>query len=219
MPSGQLTILLSKYYCLTGMVSIPGIGFIQRTFFSARHQFTEKKYQAPYQQVFFDPVRTEIPHKQLDYLAKASGKAKADIQFFLLELKDAIISALTTDRKLEWRGIGIFHLDDEGTITFHPRLLAIDYCLDVPYQHVIRKNIELSITVGEEEKSNAEMETYFEDQQNYSRWRTWKMVSLFLIAASIAIILYRISLGGFSVLGPTMQKITPRTPAATHLLP
>ena len=104
----NLSLLLSKYFGLSGRVVIPGIGLLNRIHDSATHQFVDKKYHPPTHKIIFEDKTSLVPQAQLTYLSRLTGSTLLEIQGHLEELGRSIYAALEKDRKIEWMGMGLF---------------------------------------------------------------------------------------------------------------
>lgn len=213
----NLSLLLSKYFGLSGRVVIPGIGLLNRMHDSATHQFVDKKYFPPAYKIIFEDKTSLVPKSQLTYLSRLTGNTLHEIQSHLEDLGRSIYAALEKDRKIEWIGMGVFHMDVDGIVSFQPRNSSSEYLREISYTHVIRKNAEHAIIVGISEKTNHEMEDYFEDLKNQPSWQPWQKLALVMILISLAIVLIRYTMGNFDPLGPTYENLDPKFPAATYL--
>jgi hypothetical protein len=217
MATENLSLLLSKYFGLNGRVVIPGIGLLNRIYDSAANQFVDKKYQPPTYKILFDEKSWLVPQSQLKYISRFTGYALNEIQVYLEELGRSIFAALEKDRKIEWIGMGLFQMDEDGVVSFQPRHTQTQYLNEITYAHVIRKNVEHSIIVGASEKTNHEMEEYFEELKNQQHWKSWQKLAIIISLISLAIILVRFTMGNFLPLGPTYEKLDTKFPAATYL--
>ena len=212
----NLSILLSKYFGLSGKVFIPGIGLLSRFHSSAINYFIDKKYAPPSYSVALNRNEENIPPAQLHYLNSVTGVASLEIQDALHQLGKTILSLLQNDRKLEWIGIGHFHMDDDGVLSFQQKISSIPAYREIHYQHVIRKDAEHAMTVGAEEKTSVEMEEFFEEQRKGRGWKIWQKMALLIFLISVIIVFVRFSMGNFAPFGPTLQKLNPRIPSATY---
>lgn len=213
----NLSLLLSKYFGLSGRLVIPGIGLLNRIHDSATHQFVDKKYHPPTHKIIFEDKSSLVPQAQLTYLSRLTGSTLLEIQGRLEELGRSIYAALEKDRKIEWMGMGVFQMDVNGKVSFEPRNASVQYFKEISYTHVIRKNAEHAIIVGVSEKTNHEMEDYLEDLKNQPSWQTWQKLALIILLISLAIVLIRFTMGNFDPLGPTYENLDPKFPAATYL--
>jgi hypothetical protein len=213
----NLSLLLSKYFGLSGRVVIPGLGLLNRLHESALNQFVDKNYHPPTYKIVFEDKSSVVPQGQLQYISRLTGTALHEIHGYLEDLGRSVYAALVRDRKIEWIGMGLFQMDDDGIVSFQPRHSSTKYLNDIKYIHVVRKEVEHSIIVGASEKTNHEMEEYFEDLKNRSYWQTWQKLALFIMLISLTIVLIRFAMGNFGLLGPAYQNLHPTFPEATYL--
>lgn len=223
----QLSFLLSKYYFLSGSVFIPGLGMISRQRSSSLHQAENKTYEPPTTQIKFDYLSVQEPKDQVQYLVARTGNAIQEVQDLLLELGQSICSYLEKERKLEWLGIGSFHMDDEGSITFQSKTIPTRYYVPVAYPQLVEEDITetieeiVELVEQEEQKTEdiVEVEEYSEEEQVNVVWQPWQKFALLIFLLSVTLLTIRFMMGNFNPLGPTLQKLHPKAAPATYSKP
>jgi hypothetical protein len=223
----QLSFLLSKYYFLSGSVFIPGLGMISRQRTSSLHQPENMTYDPPSFLIQFDHQAERDPQRQLHYLVAKTGNAIQEMQDQLLVLGQSICRYLENERKLEWLGIGSFHMDEEGDISFQPKTISTHYFVPVAYQQLVQKNTtesteEKIYEVKQEEpetESVVESEEYAEEDQINVGWQPWQKFALMIVILSALFLSIRFFMGNFDPLGPTLQKLHPKSAPATYSKP
>lgn len=164
---------------------------------------------------------------QLQYLVARTGNALQEVQQLLLDLGQSICRYLEKERKLEWFGIGSFHMDEEGAISFQSKTMPTRYFIPVVYQQFERENSTASIEEKVYESENPEPETddiveieeHTDEEQVNSGWQPWQKFALLIIVLSVALFTVRFFMGNFNPLGPTLQKLHPKVAPATYSKP
>ena len=187
----QLPQLLYRYFTLNGSVLIPGLGQLNLCRIPAINDFIGKKI-LPFSYVIrFDQWEDIVPGAQLKYIQKHVGLDSELLQAQLNDLGEEMKSRLEAEGRLEWQGLGFFSLNEHGDIVFHQKNHATVTHTDVRYRHVIREKIDHTVIVGEQEKTLAEMEEYFEEKKSRTFFTGWKRGALILFLLVIALLAAR----------------------------
>lgn len=197
---------------------------VRRVRASASHQEANQVYEPPFFQIHIDLNTVDIPSRQHQYLVERTGTTIQEIKQMLEDLGQFICRYLEKERKLDWLGIGLFHMDEDGLISFQTKTISTQYFLPVAYQKVTLEEKSASIDVDlikddgielESETIVDENEIIEEEELSYG-WQPWQKFALMLFLLAAMIFSIRFFMGDFNVLGPTLQKIHPKAPSATY---
>lgn len=214
----HLPQVLYRYFSLNGMVHIPGLGQLNLCRIPAINDFIGKKI-LPFSYVIrYDRWEEKMPADQLTYIEKHAGLETDDLHSALKVLEEEMKTRLYAEGKIEWQGLGSFILNDQGDILFHQKNHATVTHTDVRYKHVLREKIDHPVIVGEQEKTLAEMEEYFEDKTTRKLFRGWKLGALILSLLIISILSARFFIGNYSIFEPTLSPLHPVKPLVSHIL-
>lgn len=214
----QLPQLLYRYFTLNGSVHIPGLGQLNLCRIPAINDFIGKKI-LPFSYVIrFDQWEDIVPGTQLKYIQKHVDLDDEQLQVQLNDLGEEMKSRLEAEGRLEWQGLGFFSLSEHGDIVFHQKNHATVTHTDVRYRHVIREKIDHAVIVGEQEKTLAEMEEYFEEKKSRVFFTGWKRGALILFLLVIALLATRFFMGNFSLFQPLYSPLNPLQPSSTHII-
>lgn len=208
--------LLYRYFSLSGNVSIPGVGALTQTRIAAVNEFIGRRMIPPYNTMKFNPGNHETSTEQTDYIGYHSGKDRESVLSGLRILGEALLKHLQVEKKLEWKGIGIFSIAENGEILFLPNSIAPDFFSPVEYVHVLRKNAEHSIIVGDGERTSSDMEVFFEVQRTNAGKNKWQKAALMLLIVSALLLLMRFTIGSFDLLESRYNPLKFTTPAPTY---
>lgn len=212
----ELPSLLYRYFSLNGNVSIPGLGALSMVRVPAVIDFSTKQLFPPFHVLKFKTNNSDSTPEQSSYIARLSGMNKEFIDNELKILGDSLKTRLMAERKLEWMDVGSFSLSDEGEIGFVPKTLTTDFFLPVQFTHVLRPDAEHTIKVGEDEKTNTDMEVFFEDQRANAGKNNWQKAALVLVLIAVLLLCIRFMFGSFDLRASRYNPLKFITPKSTY---
>lgn len=212
----ELPSLLYRYFSLNGKVSIPGLGALSMVRVPAVIDFSTKQLFPPFQVLKFKTNNIDSSPEQSSYIARLSGMNQELVDNELKILGDSLKTRLMAERKLEWMDVGSFSLSDEGEIGFIPKTVSTDFFLPVQFTHVLRPDSEHTIKVGEEEKTNTDMEVFFEDQRANAGKNNWQKAALVLVLIAVLLLGIRFMFGSFDLRESRYNPLKFITPKATY---
>ena len=212
----ELPSLLYRYFSLNGKVSIPGLGALSMVRVPAVIDFTTKQMFPPFQVLKFKTNHTDSTPEQSSYIARLSGMDNELVDNELKILGDSLRARLMVERKLEWMDVGSFSVSDDGEIGFVPKTVTTDFFLPVQFTHVLRPNAAHTIKVGEEEKTNTDMEVFFEDQRSNAGKNKWQKAALVLVLIAVLLLGIRFMFGSFDLRESRYNPLKFISPKATY---
>lgn len=212
----ELPSLLYRYFSLCGSVSIPGLGALSFKRIPAVNDFSSKQLLPPAQVLRFNANINPASGEQSTYIARLSGMKKEDVDNELKLLGEELKTRLMVERKLEWMDVGSFSVSDEGEIGFISKTMTTEYFRPVQYVHVLRPDAEHTIKVGEEEKTNTDMEVFFEDQRANAGKNKWQKAAILLVFVAALLLGIRFMFGSFDLLESRYNPLKFITPKATY---
>ena len=212
----ELPNLLYRYFSLSGNVSIPGLGSLSIKRIPAVNDFSSKQLLPPTQTLNFNANTSLSSGEQSKYISRLTGMNKELVDNELKILGESLRTRLMAERKLEWMDVGSFSLSDEGEIGFIPKTVTTDFFLPVHFTHVLRPDAEHTIKVGEEEKTNTDMEVFFEDQRANAGKSKWQKAALILVLIALMLLGIRFMFGSFDLRESRYNPLKFITPKATY---
>lgn len=212
----ELPNLLYRYFSLSGNVSIPGLGSLSIKRIPAVNDFSSKQLLPPTQTLNFNANTSLSSGEQSKYISRLTGMNKELVDNELSLLGEDLKTRLMAERKLEWMDVGSFSVSDEGEIGFVPKTVSTDFFLPVRYSHVLRPDAEHIIKVGEEEKTNTDMEVFFEDQRANARKKKWQKAALAMILIASLLLVIRFMFGSFDIRASRFNPLKSITPKETY---
>jgi hypothetical protein len=214
----QIPGLLYKYLILKGRICIPNFGCLQLGYVSAINNFANKKLYPPKTTIQFNSTEENITPNLVGYLAEQANLSEENTIELLNEFSVQLKVKIDSEEKVDWTGLGTITSLDNGTFSFQSKLPSNLFFDEIPYKHIIREKISHAVKVGEDERTNTDMETYFIDQKNKSNLKTWKTAALALLILSVMFIFFRFTMGNFNFLDPRQNPIHTAYPSPTYKL-
>jgi hypothetical protein len=212
----ELPSLLYRYFSLSGNVSIPGLGALSTVRIPAVVDFSNKQLFPPVQDIKFKTNNSDSTPEQSSYIARLSGMNNEGVDNALKSLGEELKTRLMTERKLEWMDVGTFSFSNEGEICFTHKHATTNFFLPVHYTHVLRADAEISIKVGEDEKTNTDMEVFFEDQRADAVNKKWQKAAMALVLIAALLLVSRFMFGSFDLRASRYNPLNFITPKETY---
>lgn len=212
----ELPSMLYRYFSLNGSVSIPGLGALSFKRIPAVNDFSSRQCLPPSQVLRFNANIDSPSGEQSKYIARLAGKDRENVDSEMKLLGDALKTRLMAERKLEWMDVGSFSVSDEGEIGFVPKTLSTEFFAPVHYHHILRSDAVHTIKVGEEEKTNTDMEVFFEDQRATAARNKWQKAAMILLLTALLLLAIRFIIGDFDLLESRYNPLNFITPRSTY---
>lgn len=209
--------LLHDYFIQNGTITLPGVGTFRMLRISAQVDFASRKMLPPSYTIRYDH-RHDSPHRELfEYFEQKTGlpewEAIRTVNNYVYDLKNN----LHNGRTVHVPGFGRLMPDNGSGFQFEPDRLSYEFIPGVTADRVIRQDAEHQIRVGDEERSNREMEVMLAEGVEHTRlWDRFWFRALCLAGLALLLIALRAFNGGYSIHAPRMQKVVPATPPPTH---
>lgn len=178
--------LIQQYVSAHRQVSIKGWGTLQLVNTTATVDFPNRLLHGPVPTLQFS-VSGEDSTPFLHWLAAHLNISSSQAQ----QMADAFASnfhqSLTPSSPVEWSDWCVFSKTADGSVQFLPKLQLTAVTAPVTAERVIRKGAGHTVRVGEEEKTNVEMEEYLQAQESHPVYRWWIAAALLLLLAGAAV--------------------------------
>ena len=180
--------LIVRFLSTHKRVSLKGIGSFSVEHLPARLDFPNRLLHAPETILHFTAEAEEdaaFDQWLVQELRQSSDEIKTLRQNFTEEFK----RILNSRNEVEFAGIGRFEKDENQLIHFTSAFETI-VGMPVVAEKIIRKNTSHSIRVGEEEKTNVEMEELLLRKQRKPLNLWWLIAIALFVSALVAILLF-----------------------------
>ena len=200
--------LIVRFLSTHKRVSLKGIGSFSVEHLPARLDFPNRLLHAPETILHFTAEAeddTVFEQWLVQELRQSSDEIKTLRQNFTEEFK----RILTSKNEVEFAGLGRFEKDGNQLIHFTSAFETI-VGMPVVAEKIIRKNTQHSIRVGEEEKTNVEMEELLlrKHRKPLNLW--WLIAIALFVSALVAILLFATNHSQQWSKQGNEQKMTPK---------
>jgi nucleoid DNA-binding protein len=178
--------LIARYLSFQKQVSIKDVGTFSVEELPARLDFPNRLLHAPEHILHFNTKWSEDELFE-QWAQKQLGLSQKEIKEQLQNLSAEFQRTLSEKSELTWNGIGQFSISDQQQIVFTSALETVKLP-PVTAEKVIRKNAQHSLRVGEQEKTNVEMEELLQKQSRKTLNLWWLLALALFLTAFLAIL-------------------------------
>jgi len=198
--------ILNKYLFLHKSIPLPGLGTICMESQPATLDASTRTILPPTYRFRFDKF-SDSPDKNLfNYLSSqqqiSDYEALRQYNDFAYSLRDR----LNYYREAPWEGLGVLRKDDSGEIHFETSILNPFFLQAVPAEKVVRANAKHMLLVGDRERSNSEMSSWFAEEPIHGN-RLWWLIALLGGIAAVFVIMTHFSIHGWRVESTGNQQL------------
>lgn len=178
--------LIARYLSFQKQVSIKDVGTFSVEELPARLDFPNRLLHAPEYILHFNTKWSDDePFEQ--WAQKQLGLTQKKLEEQLQNLSADFQRTLSDKNELTWNGIGVFSRNDQQSILFTSAFETVKRP-PVTAEKVIRKNAQHSLRVGEQEKTNVEMEELLQSQSRKTLNLWWLFALALFLTAFLAIL-------------------------------
>lgn len=179
--------LIKRYLYLHKSISLNGIGTFFLEEIPARIDYPNKLLHPSQHKLQFQTTSSSDDHFS-SWMSEQSHisreESSTQIEQFISDLKHSI----NQNKQVEWEGLGLFKNDENQVLRFTSSL-NLESGEPVPAEKIIRKNAEHFIRVGEQEKTNTQMQELLFGSKKKVLFQWWYS-AVILLVLGIAAILY-----------------------------
>jgi nucleoid DNA-binding protein len=181
--------VLRKYLAIRKQISMKGIGTVSVEQLPARVDFPNQLLHPPETILHYSPS-AQHDDDFCKWLSKELQISETQAVDRYHSFTAEMVKELGDSKKISWAGVGEFVKKENGIINFKPAIETSVLTRSVAAKKIIRQGARHSIRVGEDEKTNAEMqEMLLGDEQKVKKgW--WLAAILLLLTALIVIVIY-----------------------------
>jgi hypothetical protein len=193
--------VLNAYLFQHRNISIPGLGTIYLETFPASADVADRTILPPLYRFRFDKYFDAPDREFFSYLASQRNILDYEAIKWYNEFSFELRNRIKTEQRVDWEGVGILRQDEAGNTTFEPRADNHLFMSPTPAVRVNRQNAKHVLLVGDQEKTNFEMNEWLHDDELRARRkkRSWWIIALVLGAIAVAILIWHFYSNGWSI--------------------
>lgn len=191
--------ILYKHLIQYKSLALPGLGTLQLQTIPAISNFSDHVILPPSYKIVFDDTQ-DAPDKNLfHYITAQTGISEWEAIKKLNDFSFDIKAALKKGEKVVWKKVGVFRMNNNGTIILNTPKLEYDFTEAAPAVRVIRNNVNHTILRGDTEVS----ESFFKQQEIeaaiVAQNRKWWLWASILAAVALLLIFFYYYNNGFEL--------------------
>jgi hypothetical protein len=173
--------VLNAYLFQHRSISIPGLGTIYLETFSASVDVADRTILPPLYQFRFDKYFDSPDREFFAYIASQQNVLDYEAIKWYNEFSQELRSRLRTEESVSWEGVGILRKDEAGHVVFEPASTSGVFMTPTPAVRVNRQNAKHTLLVGDQERTNVEMNEWLLDEEGANKKkRSWWIAALVL---------------------------------------
>lgn len=193
--------VLNAYLFQHRSISIPGLGTIYLETLPANADVAERTILPPVYQFRFDKYFDAPDREFFSYVATHRNILDYEAIKWYNEFSFDLRNRIRTEERVSWDGVGILRKDDSGNVVFESAPDNGLFMGPTPALRVNRQNAEHTLLVGDQERTNFEMnELLLHDEETAgTRSKSWWIIALVLAVVTLAILGWHFYTNGWSV--------------------
>ena len=201
--------VLNAYLIQHRSISIPGLGTIYLDTSPASVDVADRTILPPLYQFRFDKHSDSPDREFFAYIASQRNVLDYEAIKWYNEFATNLRNRIRTEDKVEWEGVGMLSKDEGGNVQFEPISTGL-FMKPTPAIRVNRQNAQHTLLVGDQERTNIEMNELLHDEEAEGRKkRTWWIIALVLATLALSALGWHFYLNGWSI-GNQRTLIFPR---------
>ena len=190
--------VLNAYLYQHRSISIPGLGTIYLETLPAAVDVADRTMLPPVYHFRFDKY-FDAPDKEFfSYIANQQNMLDYEAIKWYNEFSYDLRNQIRLEEKVQWDGVGILKKDPSGNIIFEPITDSLAFMDAVPAMRVNRQNAEHTLLVGDQERTNFEMNELLSDDSGRKR-RYWWITALVLAVLALGFLAWHFYTNGWQI--------------------
>jgi hypothetical protein len=181
--------LLQKYLFLYKSIPLEGLGTLYFQPAGAQLDFPNRQLNPPKAELFFSQQVQPASHLYL-WMAGELKTTPFEARDLVQQFTGSILTRLKKQNKVDWPLLGTFQKEANDTLQFTSDWMPVAVAAPVKAERVIRSGASHSIRVGEDIRTNVEMEELITSLNKKTRTYWWMAALLLFLAAAAAIVVF-----------------------------
>jgi len=167
--------------------------------FPASADVADRTIHAPLYKFRFDKYFDAPDREFFSYLAVQKNILDFEAIKWYNEFSSELRSRIRTEEQVSWDGVGILKKDAAGNMLFESVADNGLFMTPAPAMRVNRHNASHTLLVGDQEKTNFEMNEWLSEEAESRRDRTWWIIAIVLGAIALGILAWQFYSSGWSI--------------------
>jgi len=195
---GTMFQVLNAYLFLHRSISIPGLGTIYLETLPASADVADRTILPPLYQFRFDKYFDAPDREFFSFLATQRNSLDFEAIKWYNEFSTDLRNRIRTEDEVQWDGVGILKKDEAGNTIFETIGDKGIFMAPTPALRVNRHNASHTLLVGDQEKTNFEMNEWLHDEATHRRKRSWWIIALILAVIALSLLSWHFYANGWS---------------------
>ena len=181
--------VLNAYLFQHRSISIPGLGTIYLETFPANVDVADRTILPPLYKFRFDKYFDSPDREFFAYIASQRNVLDYEAIKWYNEFSTDLRNRIRTEEKVDWEGVGTLSKDEGGNVQFEPASTGAQFMTPTPAIRINRQNAQHTLLVGDQERTNVEMNEWLHDEEAASKrkWAWWIVALVLAILALVAL--------------------------------
>ena len=189
--------VLNAYLFQHRSISIPGLGTIYLEIQSANVDVADRTILPPLYGFRFDKYFDAPDREFFSFIAVQRNMLDFEAIKWYNEFSLDLRNRIRTEEQVEWEGVGVLRKNG-GEISFESANEPL-FLQPTPALRVNRQNAQHTLLVGDQERTNTEMNEWLLDEEAGKPGKSWWIVALVLAALALAILSWHFYTNGWSI--------------------
>jgi|SRR5579859_2380180 len=190
--------VLNAYLFQHRSISIPGLGTIYLETLPANVDVADRTILPPVYHFRFDKYFDAPDRDFFSYVAAQRNILDYEAIKWYNEFAFELRNRIRTEPEVSWDGVGVLKKDESGNILFESVQDNGIFMAPTPALRVNRQHAQHTILVGDQERTNVEMNEWLHEEIDERRKKPWWVIALILGILALAVLAWHFISNGWS---------------------
>ena len=169
-------------------ISIPGLGTIYLETLPANADVADRTILPPAYRFRFDKY-FDAPDKEFfSYIAAQRNMLDFEAIKWYNEFSFELRNRIRNEDQVMWDGVGVLRKDGSGNVLFESMRENTVFMVPTPAMRVNRQDAQHVLLVGDQERTNFEMNEWLHEENTRRKKMSWWIIALILGVVALAIL-------------------------------
>ena len=180
--------VLNAYLYQHRSISIPGLGTIYLETLPAHVDVADRTILPPQYKYRFDKYFDAPDREFFSYIAVHRGILDYEAIKWYNEVSFDLRNRIRNEDRVIWEGVGTFKKDDSGNVLFDSGAEDGELLTPTPAHRVNRLDAQHVLLVGDQERTNVEMNEWLAEEEGVRRRKPWWVIALIVGIIALALL-------------------------------